>query len=208
MTKKETFNNATFELLAQNILNLDTSMQGLAVKAVNKVVTLRNWIIGGYIVEYEQHGSDRALYGDGLLKSLESRISQKGLNVTLFQASRLFYRTYPQIHTLIPKIYSTLSNKSLVTEICATVSNNLLPLEDEQKTNFLPAGFVTSAETIVSTLSFSHIRELLAIEDPLVRFFYETECIKGSWSVRELRRQISTNLHIRIGLSADKMKAM
>lgn len=65
MTKKETFNNATFELLAQNILNLDTSMQGLAVKAVNKVVTLRNWIIGGYIVEYEQHGSDRALYGNG-----------------------------------------------------------------------------------------------------------------------------------------------
>ncbi|MDE7101281.1 MAG: PDDEXK nuclease domain-containing protein, partial [Bacteroidales bacterium] len=160
------------------------------------------------IVEYEQHGSDRALYGDGLLKSLEGRISQKGLNVTLFQVSRLFYRAYPQIYKLVPDIYATLSNKSLVTEICATVSNNSLPSEEGRKRDFLSADFVTPAETIVSTLSFSHIRELLAIEDPLVRFFYETECIKGSWSVRELRRQISTNLHIRIGLSADKMKAM
>lgn len=67
---------------------------------------------------------------------------------------------------------------------------------------------MTPAETVVSTLSFSHIRELLTINDPLVRFFYETECIRGSWSVRELRRQITSNLHIRIGLSEDKMKAM
>lgn len=68
--------------------------------------------------------------------------------------------------------------------------------------------FNTPPENLVSALSFSHIRELLTIEDPLVRFFYETECIRGTWSVRELRRQIVSNLHIRIGLSEDKMKAM
>lgn len=43
----------SFEQLAQNILAIDGSMRGLAVKAINQTATLRNWIIGGYIVEYE-----------------------------------------------------------------------------------------------------------------------------------------------------------
>lgn len=55
--------------------------------------------------------------------------------------------------------------------------------------------FATTAEKIISNLSFSHIRELLTLDDPLVRFFYETECIRDTWSVRELRRQITSNLH-------------
>ena len=45
-------------------------------------------------------------------------------------------------------------------------------------------------------------------EDPLARFFYETECIKGTWSVRELRRQISTNLYFRSGVSKDPKKLL
>lgn len=202
--------NNTFEQLAQNILTVDNSMQGFAVKAVNQTVTLRNWIIGGYIIEYEQNGSDRAKYGDNLLKSLEKRIGQKGLNVTLFQVSRLFYSNYQHVGSLISTTYATVLHKLPSAEICATVSHNLSQLQylavNEQDEN--PEQFKTPAEKLVSVLSFSHIRELLTINDPLIRFFYETECIKGTWSVRELRRQIATNLHIRIGLSADKMKAM
>lgn len=202
--------NNTFEQLAQNILTIDNSMQGFAVKAVNQAATLRNWIIGGYIIEYEQNGSDRAKYGDNLLKSLEKRIGQKGLNVTLFQLSRLFYSNYQYVGSLISTNYATVLHNLPSAEIYATVSHNLPQLQylavNEQDEN--PEQFKTPAEKLVSVLSFSHIRELLTINDPLVRFFYETECIKGTWSVRELRRQIATNLHIRIGLSADKMKAM
>lgn len=66
----------------------------------------------------------------------------------------------------------------------------------------------TDPEKLVSHLSFSHIRELLTIDDPLVRYFYEIECIKNTWSVRELRRQIVTNLHIRIGLTEEKLALM
>lgn len=202
--------NNTFEQLAQNILAVDNSMQGFAVKAVNQAATLRNWIIGGYIIEYEQNGSDRAQYGDNLLKSLEKRIGQKGLNVTLFQISRLFYSNYQHVGSLISTNYATVLHNLPSAEIYATVSHNLPQLQylavNEQNDN--PEQFKTPAEKLVSVLSFSHIRELLTIDDPLVRFFYETECIKGTWSVRELRRQIATNLHVRIGLSADKMKAM
>lgn len=202
--------NNTFEQLAQNILAVDNSMQGFAVKAVNQAATLRNWIIGGYIIEYEQNGSDRAKYGDNLLKSLEKRIGQKGLNVTLFQLSRLFYSNYQYVGSLISTNYATVLHNLPSAEIYATVSHNLPQLQylavNEQDEN--PEQFKTPAEKLVSVLSFSHIRELLTINDPLVRFFYETECIKGTWSVRELRRQIASNLHVRIGLSADKMKAM
>ena len=56
--------------------------------------------------------------------------------------------------------------------------------------------FKTSGKKIVSSLSFSHIVELLTLDDPLARYFYEQECIKCTWSVRELRRQISTNLYV------------
>ena len=68
--------------------------------------------------------------------------------------------------------------------------------------------FVTSATSLVSNLSFSHIVELLSVEDPLVRYFYEFECMRNVWSVKELRRQISTNLHIRVGLSKSPELAM
>lgn len=198
----------SFERLAQTILAIDNSMREFAVKTINQAATLRNWIIGGYIVEYEQNGSDRARYGDELLKNLEKRVSQKGLNVTLFQLARLFYRYYPQIGTLIPENYATLSHKVPLPEICATLLHKFQASRCLGETCCESNRFVTPAKQFVSALSFSHIRELLTVEDPLVRFFYETECIRGTWSVRELRRQIATNLHIRIGLSKDKMKAM
>lgn len=61
--------------------------------------------------------------------------------------------------------------------------------------------FETKPEVLVSNLSFSHIREIMVIEDAFERFFYETECMKCNWSVRELRRQIKTNLFVRAGVS-------
>ena len=202
----------SFEQLAQKIITVDDSMRGVTVKTINQATTLRNWIIGCYIVEYEQNGRDRAKYGDNLLKSLEKRIGQKGLNVTLFQLSRLFYRDYPHIGTLVSANHATALHKLPLSEIYATVSHKLPEIDsfavNKKNAGKLSEQFNTPPENLVSALSFSHIRELLTIEDPLVRFFYETECIRGTWSVRELRRQIVSNLHIRIGLSEDKMKAM
>ncbi len=202
--------SVSFEQLAENILAVDHSLHGFTVKAINQAVTIRNWIIGGYIIEYEQHGEDRAQYGEQLLKSLETRIDQKGLNVTLFQVSRLFYRYYPQLTTLVLRKYATLSNNSAIPAlpIYATVSHISVTSSLSNETDSNPSRFSTAADVIISSLSFSHIKELLTIDDPLVRFFYETECIRGTWSVRELRRQIATNLHIRVGLSEDKMAAM
>ena len=197
----------SFNDLASIIQSTHDAAQSSAVRAINRMQTMRNWLIGYYIVEFEQHGKDRAEYGTQLLKKLEERVNRKGLNVTLFQTSRNFYSLYPQMGGLfVPnEIYSTLSNKlgtdsSFISEladnktnaICATASHKLQ----------------TSPEMIVSRLSFSHLREIMSVDDPLARYFYEQECIKCTWSVRKLRRQISTNLYFRAGISANPEKML
>jgi predicted nuclease of restriction endonuclease-like (RecB) superfamily len=65
---------------------------------------------------------------------------------------------------------------------------------------------IVPAERLVEALSFSHFAELVAIEDPLKRVFYEVECLRGGWSVRELKRQIGSLYFERTGLSRNKKK--
>ena len=194
----------TFNDLSDSILQTHQSAQNTAIKAVNQMATLRNWLIGCYIVEYEQKGSDRAKYGDRLLKRLEESVNTKGLNETLFLAARRFYSFYPQVADIIsPSIHPILSDKSGANyKISATVS------QESAISATLSPKFVIPAMTLVSKLSFSHIREIMLQDDPLARFFYETECIKGTWSVRELRRQIATNLYFRSGVSKDPKKLL
>jgi predicted nuclease of restriction endonuclease-like (RecB) superfamily len=62
------------------------------------------------------------------------------------------------------------------------------------------------AQLLIERLSFTHLVELLAIEDPLKRAFYEIECMRGNWAVRALKRQIATLYFERSGLSANKEK--
>jgi hypothetical protein len=49
-------------------------------KAINVSLTLRNWVVGYYILEYEQRGADRADYGERLLESLSGRLQHVGMN--------------------------------------------------------------------------------------------------------------------------------
>ena len=197
----------SFSDLASIIQTTHDAAQSSAIRAINRMQAMRNWLIGYYIVEFEQHGKDRAEYGTQLLKKLEEQVNRKGLNVTLFQTSRNFYNLYPQMGGLfVPnEIYSTLSNKS----------ESRIPLMDKStdaQTNTICATvshkFQTPPEMIVSRLSFSHIREIMSVDDPLARYFYEQECIKCTWSVRELRRQISTNLYFRTGISGNPEKML
>ena len=164
------------------------------VKAINRMQTMRNWLIGYYIVEYEQHGKDRAEYGAKLLKKLEERVNRKGISTTLLKNSRSFYLHYPQmVENLVPAISPTVSGKLV---------------KQEEKSPTVSDQFKTSGKKIISSLSFSHIVELLTLDDPLARYFYEQECIKCTWSVRELRRQISTNIYVRVGISANPDKLL
>lgn len=197
----------SFNDLASIVQTTHDAAQSYAVKAINRMQTMRNWLIGYYIVEFEQHGKDRAEYGTQLLKKLEERVDRKGVNVTLLQMSRNFYKLYPQmVNLFVPnQKYSTASN---ISESSVQLKSN----SSNNETNLICATvshkFQTSPELMISRLSFSHLREIMALDDPLARYFYEQECIKCTWSVRELRRQISTNLYVRAGISADPEKLL
>lgn len=188
----------SFNDLASIVQTTHDAAQSSAVKAINRMQTMRNWLIGYYIVEFEQHGKDRAEYGTQLLKKLEERVDRKGLTTTLFKWARKFYRLYPQMMENLP------------IPICATVMHQLQPIENKEDTigASMTHQFVTPGKTIISQLSFTHLREIMTLDDPLARYFYEQECIKCTWSVRELRRQISTNLYVRAGISTNPEKLL
>ena len=188
----------SFNDLASIVQTTHDAAQSSAVKAINRMQTMRNWLIGYYIVEFEQHGKDRAEYGTQLLKKLEERVDRKGLTTTLFKWARKFYRLYPQMMENLP------------IPICATVMHQLQPIENKEDTigASMTHQFVTPGKTIISHLSFTHLREIMTLDDPLARYFYEQECIKCTWSVRELRRQISTNLFVRAGISTNPEKLL
>ena len=184
----------SFDHLSELVLQLHDSAYSATVKAINRFATIRNYVIGFYIVEYEQHGNDRAKYGDRLLKRLAESVNKRGINETILKNCRRFYLAYPQIKDYLTAISPTASKKSLGKSPTASDKSS-------QISPTLSDNFITPAAELVSKLSFSHIVEILTIEDPLARFFYETECIRCCWSVKELRRQISTNLYFRAGVS-------
>jgi predicted nuclease of restriction endonuclease-like (RecB) superfamily len=63
-----------------------------------------------------------------------------------------------------------------------------------------------ASHDLIHRISFSHLSELLEVSDDTQRRFYEIECIRGNWSVRELRRQIDSLYYQRSGLSKNKTK--
>ncbi len=188
----------SFNDLTSIIQTTHDAAQSSAVKAINRMQTMRNWLIGYYIVEYEQHGKDRAEYGTKLLKKLEERVNRKGMTTTLFKWARKFYRLYPQMTDNLP------------VRICATMMHQLQSIENKEDAigASMMHQFMTPGKTIISHLSFTHLREIMTLDDPLARYFYEQECIKCTWSVRELRRQISTNLYVRAGISSNPEKML
>ncbi len=182
-----------FEKLVGTIRQLHEELAAQAGRAINISLTLRNWLIGAYISEFELRGSDRANYGDRLLSELSRELcSHKVSNTGRRQLYNYlaFYRAYPQIVRTVP-----------------AQSRHLLPETiDNQKVRTVSAQLAISPEKLVGSLSYSHFELIVAIDDDLKRAFYEIECIRGNWSVRELKRQIGSLYYERSGLSKDKKK--
>ena len=98
-----------FEQLIASIEFTQNSLQQKALSTVNQLATIRNWLIGYYIVEFEQKGEERAKYGDKLLKTLSNELHKKklkGSSVTNLKLFRQFYTVYPQIHQPVADVLS------------------------------------------------------------------------------------------------------
>ncbi len=238
-TAKDSGESLDFAALVKAIRQVHEQSAALVNRTVNSTLTLRNWVIGAYIREYEQRGADRAKYGEALVDRVAERLGAVGLNDLTGRYLRLcrqFAAVYPGMwrsvtatsaQALLPNpIWRSLTAKS------PTVPNE--PIQktaiSESKQPILPVSIFRSVteqfhtaldsairesatpelgapmRKLVSALSFTHLAELITIDDPLKRAFYEIECIRGTWSVRALKRQIATLYFERSGLSKDKEK--
>src|ERR1051325_1088723 len=96
----------------QLIKTIDSANQlllGRAAAAVNQALVIRNWLVGAYIVEFEQNGEDRARYGSELLEVLSRDLAGRGLqglSTTNLKQSRQLYRAYPQIRQTVSDLFA------------------------------------------------------------------------------------------------------
>lgn len=184
-----------FAGLVAAIRQADVALAEQASRAVNVSLTLRNWFIGFYIAEFELQGADRAAYGNKLLTELASALRDQGVSNSgrrQLYGYLSFYRAYPQIVRTASALSAKVQAVPLLAEKVRTLSAQSFPV---------PAA---DPETLLNRLSYSHLEQLVELEDPLQRAFYETEALRGNWSVRELKRQIASQYFERSGLSTDK----
>jgi predicted nuclease of restriction endonuclease-like (RecB) superfamily len=179
-----------FNELINSIESTHEQLSSQAVKQVNYLQTIRNWLIGYYIVEFEQNGEDRAQYGQKLIKNMVKKLTHiKGMSISNLKNFRQFYVVY---QWFLPHMTHEFSRF----RIGQTASGQF---ENPNNSLSLPI------EMLINTLSFSHFIELLRVDSELKRRFYEVEAVKNAWKVKELERAINTLLFERTGLSTDKV---
>ena len=113
-----------YSTMVQAILAVHRESVGRAAGAVNQALLFRNWLIGAYVVEYEQCGEDRAAYGARLLADLAGDLRRRGVagcSAEMLGRMRSFYRALPQLRAQIPpsalREFQRLSRSAAASEI-------------------------------------------------------------------------------------------
>ena len=148
-----------------------------AARSVNAAMTGAYWLIGRRIVEFEQPGEDRAEYGAALIESLAEDLTGRfgrGFSLQNIYNMRLFYLSYPP------------------DRILQTPSGESDPPSVEVGFDDLLSAF---------PLPWSAYVRLPSVRN---REFYETEALRGGWSVRQLDRQIGSQFYERTALSKNR----
>jgi predicted nuclease of restriction endonuclease-like (RecB) superfamily len=196
MGRKKTLDRSagpTYDAVLADVVGLVDAARHAAVRSVNAVMTATYWAIGRRIVEHEQHGAERAGYGEELIVrlsgDLQSRFGRGFGRANLFQM-RSFYLAYREILQTAPG------------ESTATI----------QKVQTL-SGFSADHNPVVSVaarfpLPWSHYVRLLAVRNLNAREFYAAEALRGGWTSRQLNRQIESQFYERTILSKDKAKML
>ena len=204
----ESVNN--FEWLSDTVLNINNAFEEETAKAINKNLTARNWLIGFYIVHYEQNGKDRAVYGEKTLQKLSERLNKKTLSYRNLRLYRQFYLDFKILERPVKDFILTefRDDENLI----SNAKLNLIEEKSEKK-DLATTGCQISeneisipAEILFKNLSFTHFTLIMGVENPLARTFYELETIKGVWTKRELKRQIDTNYFERSSISRNPQK--
>jgi len=183
---------ADYGRLVSDIAGLLEQARRTAARAVNGILTVTYWEVGRRIVEFEQGGKERAEYGEELLKRLGHDLTVRfgrGFSERNLLKMRVFYMGWEisptssaklEVRAKLPRVEpDTTVRKLAIRPALPSIS----PTMSAESTARLMVAF---------PLSWSHYVRLLSVDKPQARAFYESEAIRGGWSVRQLDRQIST----------------
>jgi predicted nuclease of restriction endonuclease-like (RecB) superfamily len=183
--------------LIGGIAELLEASRRIAARTVNALMTVTYWEIGRRIVEFEQRGKKRAEYGEELLQRLAQDLTARfgrGFSYPNVNKFRQFYLAFPSPRILsIPSIEST-------PPIVSTASIESQPKKGQTSSGELPVRDLAAR----FPLPWSHYVRLLSTKSAEARRFYETEALRGGWSVRQLDRQIASQFYERTAASRDK----
>ena len=198
--------NNDFDGLVAHIQQTQDVLQNNARLVINRHVTAKAWLTGYYIVEYEQKGADRAKYGEQLLKKLAEKLKdKKTFSYRTLRLYRQFYIVYNRLGLPIKKyLCGNLSiGQSVIAKLKSSQNEGLIIWQSviAKSSDVVGNEVWVDPQELFDKLSFTHLAAILPISDPLERAFYETMAIRGTWSVRELQRQIDSNYYFRSGWS-------
>jgi predicted nuclease of restriction endonuclease-like (RecB) superfamily len=168
LRKRKASPHGPYGELLSGVVRLIEQARLAAVRSVNVVLTSTYWLVGQRIVEHEQSGSKRAVYGEALLKLLAQDLTARlgrGFSERNIRQMRLFYLGWP--------IRQTVSAKLAKAGIRQTLS-------------------AKSSSWPKFPLPWSHYVRLLSVADAQAREYYERDALLGGWSARQLDRQISS----------------
>jgi predicted nuclease of restriction endonuclease-like (RecB) superfamily len=188
--KKVNVGGMQYSAFVKELVGLFEQARHYAAIAVNSILTATYWETGRRIVEFEQHGRKRAEYGEELLTKLSQDLTKqfgRGFSRQNLQQMRQFYLTFPP-----ETICQTLSGKSEYKH--DTIKKSESPIRK----------FSLQELSGAFPLSWSHYVRLITVKDQAARDFYETEALRGGWTVRQLTRQIDSQFYERTVLSKNK----
>ncbi|HAS17754.1 MAG TPA: DUF1016 domain-containing protein [Nitrospiraceae bacterium] len=207
--KKIITTTKNYSTLISDLAALIEQGRKTAVRYVNTALVATYWLMGRRIVEHEQKGKERAEYGEVLLERISRDLVLrfgKGFSIRNLRNMRTFYLLFPIRQTLSAESSKDKNGQTLSAELSEifqpSAEDSILPL----KTQTVYGKFeILHALSSKFPLSWSHYCLLMRLEEPFMREFYEAECIRGNWSVRQLDRQIQSMLYERTALSKRKL---
>lgn len=185
--------------LHADIVRMLEAARSAAARSVNALMTASYWEIGRRLVELEQGGSERAAYGEAVIARLSADLSARfgrGFSRQNLWQMRLFYAAWPAAGARPPQ--SIPSRRRQITQTPSGESGT--PKLQTVSGEFADLSAITRA----FPLPWSAYVRLLSVKNPQARAFYETEALRGGWSVRQLDRQIGSQFYERTALSTNK----
>jgi len=185
------------------IRDILATARSAALRTVNAAMVAAYWEIGHEIVEEEQRGKERADYSSRLVQHLSAQLSAefgKGFSERNLRLIRQFYLTY--------RDRCPATRRALSSESPSAARPDAIRRAPRAESAGLPVAAEAGQLAFMAELTWTHYRLLMRVTNADARSFYEVECARSGWSVRELERQISSLLFERLARSRDREGVM